>query len=119
MPTQIDINVGVFNTPEGPTIFVEPGKDKVSAGKAGDPAVHIEWNLAGGDADWALVSIEFDAAGQAEFEDSQFTANGKKIKIKDKLTTVGEFKYTIWCAPKNGFGKPISLDPIIRNEPPL
>ena len=43
MPTQIDIKVGVFDTPEGPKIFVEPGKDNVSAGKAGTGAVHIEW----------------------------------------------------------------------------
>ena len=32
-------------------------------------------------------------------------------------TKRGKFKYTIWAVPSKGFGKPISLDPMIENDP--
>ncbi len=77
----------------------------------------IRWSL--DDDKWDLASIEFEGAGLSEFTPTTPPLKHRNlIHIINKFTKVNEeYKYTIWCAPRNGLGKPISLDPCIKNDP--
>jgi hypothetical protein len=84
----------------------------------------IKWELANGsNPNWGLGCIEFEGEGVDEFEEhgqkaqSNQAASKSEIFLINKFTKKGSYKYTIWAVPRHGYGKPISLDPMIENEP--
>ncbi|MEJ2514788.1 MAG: hypothetical protein P8102_06120 [Gammaproteobacteria bacterium] len=120
-----EITVKVKNFVNGPAVTladpVQDGHVKFTGPLGSGPKI-IRWKLdKDSEPGWDLVSIEFSGNGLDEFEQDGVqpdASNKKQIQIKDKFVTEGAFKYTIWCAPEDGFGRPISLDPIIENRPP-
>lgn len=129
-PTYGEIDVYIIDGISGPVMYVDEPVFKVN-GKAnnwkkGDAGV-IKWRLKdettfgkAGDPDsnrdnWRLACIEFEDDGAVEFEEHK--ANADWIHVIDKFDRTGPFKYTIWAVPRNGFGSPLALDPIIENEP--
>ncbi len=117
------IEVRVVQSINGPIVTLSnPTQVKVQVkGQAGGGPKKIRWKLASDSvADWYLASIEFFESGLTEFEPhpSSGSVTKTKIDLRDRFVSYGSFKYSIWCAPKGGFGRPISLDPIIENIPP-
>lgn len=104
-----EVSVTITDGINGPVICVDKWTLKMS--ESGP----IQFNFQDHSRNWRLGCIEFDDKGACEF--AAGSLSDETILVHNQCRRKGKFKYTIWAVPANGFGRPISLDPIIKNDP--
>jgi len=86
--------------------------DAIMRGKKNKSSM-LEWRMKTDR--FKIKDIVFATVGRNEFHQGISTGTG--WEVEDKMSAYGDFKYTIEVEKTVGGGKPLTLDPMIRNEP--